>query len=301
VLVLNDGGLTELPEETATPGTAVPWVYDVGRAEVLRLTPDGRRRRTGYFDGATLNVVADPDSGFVLAVDFFAGRIVLLDRDAREMWRQENFERPNAGLRVPGGWWVTDSGLASVRRIDDAGEPVYESFEFGFPLDLAASTGTAVWVADGEGRVGRLVPGQGIVAQAELASPRILAPAPDGGVWVADREAAALIRLDVAAVEVLRLENFPVVEALAADPVTGGVWVGDRGRRRLTLLDASGQEELGVAGFPDPGDIAVSPDGQEIWVADPLLGEVFRVARTGEILARSEGLSSPVALSVAFR
>lgn len=300
-LVLNDGTILDLPEETAVPGPLVPWIYDAGRGEVLRLTPDGRRRRDGFFDSATLSVAAEPDSGFVLVVDFFAGRILLLDRDARERWRREDYDRPNGALRAPGGWWITDSGLASVRLLDEVGAPVYESLDFEFPVDLAPAGDSAVWVADATGPVGLLVRDRGVTAVGTLQSPRALAPAPGGGVWVADRDAGALVRLDASAGEILRLPGYPGVEAIAADPATGGIWVGDRNRRRVVLLDAEGALLLVVGGFPATASLAVVPDGSEAWVADPVLGEIVRLSRTGEVLGRSEGLSTPISLSVAFR
>jgi DNA-binding beta-propeller fold protein YncE len=301
-LVLSSGTITKLPVEEATPGKNIPWVYDVGRGEVVRMSPDGLRRRTGYFDPATLAVVADPDSGFVLAVDFFAGRLVLLNRDAEEIWTKEDYGRPNAASHVPsGGWWVTDSEDGFIRRIDASGEPQEEYHDFGFPIDVGAVGDSLAWVADGTGLVGLLRRGQGFVHVDTLGTPRVLAVTRDGGTWVADRSASALIRLSPSGAEVRRVTGYVDVETLASDPVGNGVWLGDRRRRSVTLLDEDGNVVMTTLGFPAASSISVAPDGSEAWIADSGLNKVVRLSRSGEVLGRSIDLSSPVSISVVFR
>jgi hypothetical protein len=300
-LVLNSGTILGLPVEKATPGKNIPWVYDLGRGEVVRLSPDGLRRRTGYFDSATLAVVADPDSGFVLALDFFSGRILTLDRDAKERWVVENYARPNAGAFVRGGWWVSDSGLGVVRRLNAQGIVLREFSGFTFPLDVAAVGDSAVWVADATGPVSLIHLGRGIVAVDTLRSPRALAATQEGGTWVADSDADQLVRLGPTGNVMLRLDGYPGVEALAGDPLGNGVWVGDRSHRRVALLDADGNVVMSAPGFPAPSSLSVAPDGSEVWVADAALGFIVRLSRTGEVLDRSLDLSNPVSVSVAFR
>jgi DNA-binding beta-propeller fold protein YncE len=301
-LVLNTGTITKLPVEAATPGKNIPWVYDLGRGEVVRMSPDGLRRRTGYFDPATLAVVADPDSGFVLVLDFFADRIVLLDRNAEELWVKEDYRRPNAAAHVPGGgWWVTDSEDGFVRRLDANGEPLEQYGDFSFPIDVGAVGDSLVWVADGTGLVGLLRSGQGFVVVDTLGAPRALAVTQDGGTWVSDRSASALVRLSPAGVEVRRVTGYVGVDAIAPDPLGNGVWVGDRRRRSVTLLDEDGNVVMTASGFPATSSISVSPDGSEAWIADSSLGKVVRLSRSGEVLSRSLDLSSPVSVSVVFR
>ena len=300
-LVLNSGTIIDLPVERATPGTNIPWVYDVGRGEVVRMSPDGLRRRTGYFDPAALAVVAHPDSGFVLVLDFFSGSILELDREARERWVKDDYGRPNAGDYVRGGWWVSDSEQRVVRRLDESGTVVREFTDFSFPFDVVAVGDSAAWVADATGSVTRLhLNGEALVVDS-LLSPRILAPTPDGGVWVADRDAAEIVRISASGHVLRRVAGYPGIEALAGDPISGGVWVGDRARRSVTLLDDQGQVVVSTLGFPTPSSLSVSPDGSEVWVADPTLGDLVRLSRSGEIIERSLDLSSPASVSVAFR
>ncbi|HYV50272.1 MAG TPA: hypothetical protein VE910_00080 [Dongiaceae bacterium] len=301
-LVLNSGEILDLPVERATPGKNIPWVYDLGRGEVVRMSPDGLRRRTGYFDPATLTVVADPDSGFVLVVDFFSGRIALLDRDAHELWVKEEYRRPNAAAHVPGGgWWVTDGEQGLVRRLDANGEPLQEYDDFTFPIDIGAVGDSLAWVADGLGRVGLLRNGEGFIRVDTLDAPRALAVTPDGGTWVSDRGASALVRLSASGDELRRVTGFVGVDALASDPLGNGVWVGDRRRRSVTLLDADGNVVMTTLGFPATSSISVAPDGSEAWIADSSLGRVVRLSRSGQVLDRSLDLSTPVSVSVVFR
>ncbi|HET9235075.1 MAG TPA: hypothetical protein VFP10_13130, partial [Candidatus Eisenbacteria bacterium] len=299
--VLNSGTIIDLPVEKATPGKHIPWVYDVGRGEVVRMSPDGLRRRTGYFDPAALTVVARPDSGFVLVLDFLSGSIVQLDRDAQEMWVKEDYGRPNAGAYVRGGWWVSDSEQRIVRRLDESGTVVREFTDFLFPFDVVAVGDSAAWVADASGPVTLLHLNRDAVVVDSLLSPRLLAPTPDGGVWVADREAAEIVRLGPSGQVIRRVTGYPGIEALAGDPISSGVWVGDRTRRSVTLLDDQGQVAVSTLGFPAPSSLSVSPDGSEVWVADPSLGDIVRLSRSGDIIERSLDLSSPVSVSVAFR
>jgi streptogramin lyase len=301
-LVLNSGTILDLPVERATPGRNIPWVYDLGRGEVVRMSPDGLRRRTGNFDPATLAVVADPDSGFVLVVDFFAGRIVLLDRDARERWVKEDYRRPNAASHVPGGgWWVTDSDQGIIRRLDPSGEPLDEFDDFDFPIDIGSVGDSLAWVADGAGQVGLLRDRDGFVHIDTLEAPRALAVTAEGGVWVSDRGASALVRLSPAGDELRRVTGYVGVDALASDPVGNGVWVGDRRRRSVTLLDPNGNVVMTAPGFPATSSISVAPDGSEAWIADSSLGKIIRLSRSGQVLERSLDLSSPVSVSVVFR
>jgi len=301
-LVLNSGTILDLPIQRATPGKNIPWVYDLGRGEVVRLSPDGLRRRDGYFDSATLAVVADPDSGFVLVVDFFSGRIALLDREARERWVKEEYRRPNAAAHVPGGgWWVTDGEQGLVRRLDANGEPLQEYSDFSFPIDIGAVGDSLAWVADGTGPVGLLREGEGFIQVDTLDAPRALAVTPDGGAWVSDRNASALVRLSASGDELRRVTGYVGVDALASDPLSNAVWVGDRRRRSVTLLDADGNVVMTTLGFPAASSISVAPDGSEAWIADSSLGRIVRLSRSGQVLERSLDLSSPVSVSVVFR
>jgi DNA-binding beta-propeller fold protein YncE len=300
-LVLNDGRILELPEEIATPGPDLPWVLDAGSGSAKRLTPDGRGVRVRVSAPGGTSVVADPDSAQVLLVEFFDGRVRLLDREGTEVWSIDTLLRPITALRVEDGWWIADSGLGAVMRVNDQGTFVYGDSTFTFPVDLASDGGDGVWVADRAGTLARVVEGTGVVFTMPLATPLALAPAAGGGVWVAARGDALLLRLDAAGVEVARAEDLSGLETLVPDPVTDGVWAADRGGRRVVLFDANAGEVVAFGGFPSPASLAVSPDGAEIWVADPALGRVVRLGREGTVLSRTAGVTSPVSISVTFR
>jgi sugar lactone lactonase YvrE len=301
-LALTGGGSILLPEEIATPGPAVVWVYDVGPESVIRLAPDGRAERFRVDDPYGLSLAADPDSGFVLAVDFYGGRVRLLDREGRPRWTNETFSRPIYAIHAPGGWWVADPGDGSVSLLSPAGAVVYADSTFAIPVDLAPAGGNAVWVADRSGLLGRLVPGTGPAdTTSALLAPFLVSETADGGVWVADHEAEALVRLDASLREVARVKGLPGLNDLAPDPVDGlAVWAADRQRRRVVRYGGTGSEDAVLGGLRSPSSLAVSPDEGEIWVADPSLGELVRLARDGTEIARSRGLSIPTSLAVAF-
>jgi sugar lactone lactonase YvrE len=299
-LVLDTGRVLDLPEVEATPGPALPWVYDLGNASVSLLTPDGRRVRHRYPDADAVSVIADPGDGSVLVLDFYAGAAVRLSPSGEELWRVDDLFRPAAGLRTDAGWWVADPGLGAVFLYDTAGHLAFSDSTFAFPVDLAAGDSGSVWVADRAGPVVRLAPGTGTAASDTLDSPYALCAAGDGGVWVADRDARALVRLGRDGRETARVSGYAQIENLTADPVSDGAWAADRAGKRVLLVSGTGEVVESLSGFPAPSSIAVSPDGETVWVADPVIGETVRMSRAGEDRRKSEGLTSPISVSVAF-
>ena len=301
-LHLDTGKVIELPEEIATPGPAVVFAVDAGSGTLVRLTPDGRdiRWRSTALDASSVRV--DPDSARALVVEFFAGRVSLVDRDGGPRWSSRALANPLIALRTEDGWWVTDSGAGVVALFDDDGAVAYADSSFETPTGLAEAGDGAVWVADRGGFVARLERGVGVTrGPVPLGVPSTVAPAGDGGVWVGDRELAAVIRLDAEGRETARVENIAGIQGMAADPaVPGGLWVVERGQGRLLRLDAGGAVTPVVSGLPGPSSLVVSPDGDTIWVAEPGLGAVVRFDRAGTELGRSRGLAAPTSVAVAF-
>lgn len=299
-LVLDSGRVLNLPTVEATPGPALPWVYDIGNAAVCLLTPDGRRVRHRYLDNDAVSVIADPGDGSVLVLEFYAGAAVRLSPSGEELWRVDDLFRPAAGLRTDAGWWVADPGLGAVFLYDTDGHLAFSDTAFAFPVDLAPGDSGSVWVADRAGPVVRLAPGTGTAAADTLDSPYTVCATGDGGVWVADRDARALVRLGRDGAETARVSGYGQIEGLAADPVSDGAWAADRAGKRVILFSGTGEVVQSLTGFPAPSSIAVSPDGQTVWVADPVVGETVRMSRTGNDRRKSEGLTSPISISIAF-
>lgn len=300
-LALTTGGLDLLPTEFATPGTAIPWVYDLGSANVSRLTPDGRRVRLRVRDESTNSVVANPRDGSVLVINFFSDEILTLDRDGNQMWTNRAMNRPVAGLWTPEGWWVSDAGSGAVLLFDEAGSLLWSDSTATRPFGLAVGDTTGeVWVADRTGPVYRIQRGIGVTAAHTLVTPFVVSEVGDGGVWVADDGTGKLTRLDADAAHLQEVPGFPGAEDLAGDPLSEGAWVADRTSARVVLIDGQGATVLSVPGFPAPSSLSVAPDGSEVWVADVAIGTVVRLARSGEEISRAENVSSAVSVSVAF-
>jgi len=300
-LALTTGGLTTLPAEFATPGPAIPWVYDLGSARVTRLTPDGRKIRLRVSDPSTNSVVANPRDGSVLVINFFSDEILTLDRDGNELWSNRNMNRPIAGLWTPDGWWVSDAGSGAVLLFDESGTLLWSDSTATRPFGLAVGdTAGEIWVADRTGPVFRLQRGVGVTAADTLVTPFVVSEVGDGGVWVADDGSGKLTRLDADAKRVREVPGFPGAEDLGGDPLSEGAWVADRTSGRVVLIDGQGNTVVSVPGFPAPSSLSVAPDGSEVWVADVAIGTVIRLARNGQEIGRTENLSSAVSVSVAF-
>ncbi len=301
-LVLETARVLDLPVVIAEPGPEVVWVFEDGSGILTRLTPDGRSRRsrTGYPSGNA--VFADPDSGFALLSEFYAGRVRLIDRDGVERWSNDSLLGPLVALRVFEGWWVADARAGAVHFVDDAGGIVWSDSSFVQIIDLAAAGENAVWVADRDGVVARLERNVGVTRRdSTAAEPVAVSAAPDGGFWVADRAGEALVRISAAGDILARIDDRPGVVALYPDPVVAGsVWAVDRVRRSVALFDPDGSALAEITGLTAPSSMAVSPDGGTLWIADPGLGRVIRMRRDGTELSRSEPLAFPTSIAVAF-
>jgi len=302
-LDLRDGRTLEVLQEPAEPGPGVPWLLDDASGQVRRISPDGRHARftLPFFDATRIGV---DEAGSVLAVDFFRSTVSLYDAGGDRMWEDDStFFRPLAVLPDgDSGWWVGDPGRGEIVRLSPQGRVLGRQDGLGFVVDLAPAGNGGVWVADQDGRVLSVRLGPGLeTSYSDVGSPEALAPAPGGGVWVSDLERARLILLDASGGVILDAPGRPGLVFLAADPRDeGSVWAADRGRRRVVLVDPGGNDVLSLTGYPSPATVAVSPDGAEVWVADPVLSQLVRSTRDGIVLVRNRTLGSPLDIAVAF-
>lgn len=300
-LVLDSGRTRSLEEVAATPGPAVAWAADAGSGTLARLTPDCRGRRDSFRFASISALAVDDTTGEVMVLEYFQGRVTVLDRNGNTRWDLLTLTRPYSGLRTPDGWWVTDNNRGQVLLLDEDGNIDYADSTLAFPGDLTPGGEGTVYVVNLTRGVARLEVGEGQTASAPFNDPEVIATAADGTVWVSEAASRSLVHLDADLVELARFPGWERVEALRADPVvSGGVWVADRGSRRVVLVDPSGAVVQSLGYFPAPVSLVAAPDGSEIWVTDPALGEVVRMSRDGLELSRTAGLSGPIAADVAF-
>jgi len=187
-----------------------------------------------------------------------------------------------ADLRI-GGWpraiasgqgfvWAARTGDDSVVRVDPVGRLVLDSFFATTPLDLASS-GSAIWIANGNSFDGPNPPGGGTVE-----------------------------RYDVNRQKLTRTRVGPAVPGNAEQTVVAagreGVWAGNSDAARVYRL--SPRTGKVVATVPTTIQVAgVAVGGGAVWAADPVNDVLVRVdPKTARVIARIQVADGPRRLAV---
>ncbi len=298
-------GLGHLPaEDSATPGTAAPWVIESGGTDLVRLTPDNRRvasRRGGY--SRTADVAANAANGDVWVADDGNGRVVINQATGVTV-SVGGLQRPVAvGIDpVTATAWVCDLGRDRVYQLRRDG--TIHSLSIGpvdQPVDAAVDAFNGfVWVCELAGN--RVLQfddfGQFQWAATVSRPSRVAVDSVTRDGWITSFDRGTVTRIAVNGQVVGTFTGFTAPLGVAVDWRRGRVWVADPYADRVTALRPDGSEEFRVTGLRDVGEIAVDLRTGEAWAVLGITGAVARISPAGVVLRFQAGLRSPIAVSV---
>jgi trimeric autotransporter adhesin len=263
------------PYGLALDRTGNLYVADLGNARVRRISPDG----------LITTVAGGPQSPLVqprnIAVDF-TGNVYISDFGGHRVYRLDR-----AGVLTA----VAGTGVAG--QSGDGGLAL--SAQLSSPAGVAVDPTGAVYIADSGNQRVRVV--RGGIIQTFSANPALVLPmgvslAADGSLFVANREAAPVVKLSTAGGATTLKEYAGDVVAIAA----GALYLSDRDVVRavgasgaaITVAGArnytfAGDGGLGAAArLNGPYALALSAAG-ELYIADMLNHRVRRIDASGTI------------------
>jgi len=209
---------------------------------------------------------------------------------------------PNASYTFPG----PGRYLVTVTATDDSGAIVTGSFYLALHAPLAAnaptnssaisyerrnSGGDRVWVVNPDNNSVSVLDATTGNRLAEIPvglSPRCVAVAPDGRIWVSNADAATLSIIDPQSLTIVQAVTLPRGSrpfGLAFAPTADALWVVLENSGRVLELDpTTGAELANIAVGPNVRHLSISSDGTRVFVSrfitPPLTGESTAVVNT---------------------
>jgi virginiamycin B lyase len=179
-------------------GAGGVWVANYRTGLVLRVDPRTRKVRRVFVGGSPFDLVVA--AGGVWVTGFENGTLVRVEpRTLRVVRRIRLGGAPNGLVYAAGSLWVgLGRGATQVLRVDPASGSV-RRIEVGVAAPTHfASTSAGIWVANDGDALALLDPGDGRVSKVvhlgrTLAQPAL---APDGTLWVPDKEIDRVFRVD---------------------------------------------------------------------------------------------------------
>lgn len=114
-------------------------------------------------------------------------------------------------------------------------------------------------------------------------------------IWVTDREARQLVRIDARGEKkIIELKDFSSPVIVEVDQRDGSVWVNDMAEtfnNQLVKLSKDGEELFRLKGFVVLGDAAIDQKDGSYYVAERMTGEVVKISSDGKELFRIKNLS----------
>jgi len=266
-------------------------------------------------------VDVDRRDGSAWVLDYYANKLRKFNSDGELL-----FETPGGGGREPllkrgtsiavdqetGACWVADRSHFRVLKLGEKGSVLATVTGFRSPRAVTLVPGAGdCWVADELGQ--RVVKLPGKVAGAVKAdavalatcdgfeAPWYVAADASGGVWVLDKDAGAVVKVDAAGVRSAEVIGFGFPYAATASVRADSVFVADYEegllvsfRRKLTgRWSVDEVAELTLKGFSYPTDVELDEEGGYLFVSSS--GALRRYSTAGQLLYEYGGMGSPVA------
>jgi len=304
--VFRAGPSATFASDFGTPGSLRPWVTDIGIAQLLQLTADGRHvlRRDLLFD-SPVGVAVDPAQGVVWVSDSFDAELVRIN--------PANGSRLTiTGLSLPGAVavdqlrhtaWVCDERLGAVLQFQLDGSPGAPS-AVG-PVDLPLSVAVdpvdgTVWVCDRNAAALRqFTPGGTQRFRRPLPRPsRVAVDSLTRDAWVTSFDTGTVMRVRFDGTVLDTVGGFQGPIGIAVDARRGRVWIADARAGAIVELQRDGSVERRMAGFSEVHEIAVDLETGNAWATVPGGRRVVVVEPSGAVIAQVTGLAQPYALAV---
>jgi streptogramin lyase len=210
----------------AGAGAGALWVANYRTDSLVRVDPRTGKARSVRVGGAPFDVLVA--AGSVRTTGFGDGTLVAVDpRTLRVMRRLDVGGAPTGLLYSAGSIWVGfGRGATGVARVDPSSGSI-ERIDIGVstPSHFVA-TRSGIWVANDGDTLVRLDPADGLVTRVVHVGRTLVQPAlaPDGTLWVPDKEIDRIFRVDAQTGRVV--DSFPAGNgAFHALPAFGSMWV----------------------------------------------------------------------------
>ena len=291
-------------EDAATPSPVIPWVVDIDRASLIRLTADGREIAVeeGGFAGPT-DCKVDRSTHLVWVADPGSGRVFIYNPALA------------AGISVRGlgdpSFVAVDPGLGTAWISVVQGDEVVHLLSNGFfgappslgPLDAPLGLDVDpknhdVWICERRGNSVRHYTQSGTpVSTTFLSTPsRVAVDSLSGDAWVTSFETRQVFHLNVIGAPIDTIASFQGPVGVAIDELRGRIWVADPVAGQVVALRRNGTEEFRVSNLPGARELAVEDLSGEAWVV--MNATIARISSTGTPVVFAHGLLNPVAITM---
>lgn len=303
--IFNDGLGTLPAQDSATPGSQIPWVADFDAAVLARLTADGRHvaARTGGFDHPA-QLAVDPGTGQVWISDPFVGNVTILTPLGGATVVVGGFQSPDGIAVDPSDHtaWVCEDG-GEVRHLHPDGSTASPGALTLLDLPIAVAldpVDRGIWVCERGGNRMRHYLASGVPDWAAVvrAPSRVAVDSVTHAGWVTSFETATVFRIDATGAVTDSVGGFGGPIGIAVDSRRGHVWVADTYTDRVVVLDRNGNEVAHLGGVPEAREVAVNPATGEAWVTAPASGSVYRLSADATVLQIVTGLGAPYGIAV---
>jgi len=292
-------------EDSAAPAWLRPWLLDVVRSELHRLSSDGRRTRRTLGGFSSPNRLAlDPVNGRLWVANTFAGNISLFESDGTLVRTIPGFGHPTAMVVDPNDHsvWVCDEQRNEVSHIDELGNPVGS---IPVHVSVLQPTGAAldpadrsVWICERLGDKLRKYGSDGVpLTSVNLSRPgRVAVDVTTGEAWVTEIEAGRLNKISSSGAPLGSISGLGNPWGVAVDASRGLIWVALQRENAVAAYGRDRSFRFRVTGIPSPTHIAIDAISGEAWVVGA--GELWRLTPSGAVKLRRTGLAGPIDLAL---